>query len=147
MGSTLHIPVAENNGKTSPCDVQILAAATDANLAAYITKLDTIILGTITKPRKHLAVAGVTDSAAQAGFGAQRGQKWLHSGTGVDGKVYTFSAPTADSGQLTTVGSDIINLASGLWPAYKTALQAIWVDDAGTAVTLNTVKYRNYNLQ
>jgi hypothetical protein len=147
MGSILHIPIAENNGKTSPCAIQIAAAAADTDLAAYIVKLDTVVLGTITKPRKHLAIAGVTDSAAQAGFGAQRGQKWLHSGTGADGKVYTFSAPTADSGQLTTVGSDMIALTSGLWPAYKTALQLIWKDDAGTSVTLNTVSYRNYNLQ
>lgn len=147
MNSSVHIPVAENNGKTSPVDIQILAAVTDAKLAAYITKLDTIILGTITKPRKHLAIAGVTDSTAQAPFGAQRGQKWLHSGTGADGKVYTFSAATADSGQLTTVGSDFVNLGSGVWPAYKTALQDIWVDDAGGVVTLQTVKYRNLNLQ
>jgi hypothetical protein len=147
MGSTLHIPIAENNRKTSPCDIQVAAAVADAAIVTYITALDTVVLGTITKPRKYLAIAGITDSAAQAGFGAQRGQKWLHSGTGADGKVYTFSAPTADSGQLNVVGSDMVNLAVAPWAAYKTALQAIWKDDAGTAVTLNTVSYRNYNLQ
>ncbi len=147
--SVANISIQENTGKASSMQVRLDTAATDVEIGALITAVKAVSLGLVKSAAKSVDVAGFTPDSGVAPVGAQRGQKFLVSGTGADGDSYTFTIPCADSSEIATAGSDVMDIttaaSNGL--ALATAIEAVWGDEAGGAMSVDKIEYRNYTIQ
>lgn len=69
---------------------------------------------------------------------ANRGRKWILSASNPDGRVFTYTIPASlETGQ---VQSDnyTADFTTTEWAAYKSAFEAVVVDPAANALTLNS---------
>lgn len=146
MADTVVLPVRDRSDENSSVTVYAKAAISDAEITAIFNAIVGVTIGNVEKSvlkistDKDAGVVGVPGNAF-----AQREIKWLVRYTdSVTGKKYRFEIPTADL-DLTTAGTDFMDLSSTEGAALVSALEAGIVSQDGNAVNIDTVEFVGRN--
>lgn len=139
------ITFEENTGKLGAANVPLKAAATDTQIVTLTTAMKAVTFGPIRKASKSVDVSGFTPVTTAAPKTAQRGKRWFVEGVGADGFEYDLTIPTANEVEITTVGSDVLDITSGKGATLKTAIEGIWADDDDGAMTVTRITFKNVN--
>lgn len=71
---------------------------------------------------------------------ANRGQKWILTAEGTNGRLYTYTIPGAPGDGELQPDNISADLTGTVWAAFKSAFEALCVDPFGGSLVLNSAK-------
>lgn len=117
---------------------------TAGNIASQVTKVQAV--GTALSALTNGVLANesiqhdLSGSASYPTAIANRGEKWILSASNPTARKFTYTIPAPVATGNVLADNYTADLTSTAWAAFKTAFEAVAVDPAGSALTLDSAK-------
>lgn len=115
-----------------------------ALLATLKAAIEAVVLGTLRR-EQVIAVTDEIAGVAPASGWAQRETKWLVQGVDAAGFKRQLEIPTADL-TLLSAGTGVLDITTGVGQDLADALNAGWMSNSGSAVTVERIIHVGRNL-